>query len=50
MKIESVESTTLLITEIENFDPVTVHLENYAPGKGGITIECFGEAWSRTSL
>ncbi|EGR4068035.1 hypothetical protein DDN14_01855 [Vibrio cholerae] len=46
MKIESVESTTLLITEIENFDPVTVHLENYAPGKGGITIECFGEAWS----
>lgn len=46
MQIESVESTTLLITQIEEFDPVTVHLENYAPGKGGITIECYGKAWS----
>ncbi|TSJ84602.1 hypothetical protein [Chitinimonas sp. BJB300] len=27
-------------------DPITVYIENYKPGQGKITIECFGDAWS----
>lgn len=27
-------------------DPITVLVEDFAPGKGQITITCFGEAWT----
>lgn len=30
----------------DDLDPITVYLENYEPGKGKITIECWGKAWS----
>ncbi|GIU22107.1 hypothetical protein [Shewanella sp. MBTL60-007] len=46
MKIEQSSVTKLTLTEIEGLDPVTVILENYAPGKGKIIIECYGESWS----
>ncbi|CAM2804365.1 hypothetical protein [Vibrio diazotrophicus] len=46
MKIETLETVTLTMSNVDGMDPITVHLENYAPGKGGITIECYGEVWS----
>lgn len=46
MKIETKQITTLLITDVAALDPVTVFLENYAPGRGKITIECYGESWT----
>lgn len=39
-----VESFTL--TEMEGLDPISVYITNYAPGKGKITIDCFGNAWT----
>jgi hypothetical protein len=43
-----IESTvrTLKISELENLDPISVYLENFEPGKGKITIECYGKSWS----
>ncbi|AQS40227.1 hypothetical protein Sps_05158 [Shewanella psychrophila] len=46
MKIEQSTVTKIKLTEIKDLDPVTVILENYAPGKGKIIIECYGESWS----
>lgn len=46
MKIESKKVDTLRITEVKGLDPITVMLENFEPGKGKITIECFGESWT----
>ncbi len=46
MKIELKKVDTLRITEVRGLDPITVMLENFEPGKGKITIECFGESWS----
>lgn len=46
MNIERKKVETLRITDIEGLDPVTVMLENFEPGKGKITIECYGESWS----
>lgn len=46
------EVTTLRLTgideggEIGRLDPITVSLENYKPGQGKITIECFGKSWT----
>lgn len=34
------------ITEPRTIDPVTVYLEDLGPGRGKITIECFGQSWS----
>lgn len=46
MKIEKTAVTKLLLTELENLDPITVVIENYAHGKGKIIIECYGQSWS----
>lgn len=27
-------------------DPITVYFEDYAPGRGRITVACFGDAWT----
>ena len=37
---------TDLINSEYKLDPVTVFLEDYEPGKGKITIECYGKSWS----
>lgn len=36
----------LVITQIPKVDPVTVFIENFGHGRGKLTIESFGEAWS----
>jgi len=42
-----VESTVLKleITDLPRLDPIRVYLEDYAPGKGRITISCYDAAW-----
>ncbi len=50
MKIETTQVTKLLISDLmaepQKLDPVTVILEDHAPGKGRIIIECYGKSWS----
>ena len=46
--MEIVQSTVkkLTLTSLEALDPVTIFIEDYEPGKGKITFECFGKSWS----
>ncbi|HBN7019261.1 TPA: hypothetical protein PJF92_000140 [Escherichia coli] len=44
MKIEKMDVLAFTISEVERLDPVRVMIENYEPGKGRITITCFGKA------
>lgn len=46
MKIETMDVLAFTITDVERLDPVRVMIENYEPGKGRITITCFGKAWT----
>lgn len=46
MNIETKQITTLRITDVAGLYPVTVYLENYQPGMGKITIECWGKSWT----
>ena len=46
MKIETSTVTKLLISELDALDPVTVFLEDFEPGKGKITISCYGKSWT----
>lgn len=46
MKVEKSDVLALTITDVERLDPVRVMIENYEPGKGRITITCFGKAWT----
>lgn len=46
MQIEKMDVMSFTITEVERLDPVRVMIENYEPGKGRITITCFGKAWT----
>ena len=32
--------------KVEDLDPVDVMFEDHSPGRGWVTIRCFGEAWS----
>ena len=34
------------ITELERLDPITVYIEDLSPGRGKITVECYGRTWS----
>jgi hypothetical protein len=34
------------ILESHRLDPISVFLEDFEPGKGKITIECYGKSWS----
>lgn len=40
------QTTKLNITDIDRLDPITVFVEDIAPGKGIVTITCYGEAWT----
>lgn len=42
------EATTdaLRIPEQPGLDPITCYFEDYAPGRGRITIACYGDAWT----
>lgn len=46
MKVEKSDILALTISEVERLDPVRVMIENYEPGKGRITITCYGKAWT----
>lgn len=42
--VEKINVLAFIITGAERLDPVRVMIENYEPGKGRITITCFGKA------
>ena len=46
MKVERKQVEQVTITGAERLDTVHATLEDISPGKGRITIECYGEAWS----
>lgn len=46
MKIEKSTVTKLTITGADRLDQITVILEDIAPRRGKIIIECYGESWS----
>lgn len=46
MKIETSQLKQLILSGLENLDPVKVLTENFEPGRGTITISCFGKAWT----
>ncbi|EAR9329270.1 TPA: hypothetical protein R4G38_003222 [Salmonella enterica subsp. enterica serovar Kentucky] len=46
MKVEKIDVLSFVLTDLERLDPVRVMIENYEPGKGRITITCFGKAWT----
>lgn len=46
MKVEKSDVLAFTISDVEHLDPVRVMIENYEPGKGRITITCFGKAWT----
>ena len=46
MKIETTEVKRLTIKEVPDLDPISVILEDLGPGRGKITVECYGQAWS----
>lgn len=37
---------SITITGAERLDPIRVMIENYEPGKGRITVTCYGNAWT----
>jgi hypothetical protein len=46
MKIISELVQKLIITDVENFDPICVYLEDQGIGKGKIIITCHDKCWS----
>lgn len=44
--VEKVDVLAFIITGIERLDPVRVMIENIEPGRGLVTITCFGESWN----
>ncbi|HDS5426271.1 TPA: hypothetical protein QH000_004307 [Klebsiella pneumoniae] len=46
MKVERMDVMAFTITDVDRLDPIRVMIENYEPGKGRITITCFGKAWT----
>jgi len=46
MKIKETLVRKLVLTELDDLDPITMILEDYGPGRGKLTVECFGDAWS----
>jgi len=43
---ESKDVKTLLLTNIDGLDPITVFLEDFGNSCGRITFVCWGKAWS----
>jgi len=46
VKIERPLSEMLVITGAPNLDSIGVVFRDVGPGQGGLTIECYGKAWS----
>ena len=46
MKIESTQITKLTLSGLDNLDPISVIAEDIANGRGKISFECYGKAFS----
>ncbi|CRG49005.1 hypothetical protein [Yersinia wautersii] len=46
MEIEISQSMKMRLSGLERLDPVEVLVDDYEPGKGKITITCYGKAWT----
>nr|WP_294104731.1 hypothetical protein [Providencia sp.] len=47
MKVEQSQVTKLVISEVQNHDPIHVYLEDYGDNRRGrVTISEFGKSWS----
>ena len=46
MKVNFSKARKMTIQDVPGLDPITVFLEDFAPGQGQITIVCWGEAWT----
>jgi hypothetical protein len=46
LKTGTLSVNAFCITEHANLDRITVYYRDFEPGKGQITIVCYGEAWT----
>jgi len=46
MNIQKSEVTKIIITGVENLDPVAVYLEDHGNASGKIIITCYGASWT----
>ena len=46
MQITEQLTRTIVLSELDRLDPVTIHLQNFEPGKGRITIGCYDKSWT----
>lgn len=46
MNVTVSSSTTYKLNGLSGLDPITVYANTEAPGRGSITIACYGQAWS----
>lgn len=46
MNIAPVSVSAVKISDISGLDPINVYWEDFSPGKGQITITCYGSAWT----
>ncbi|MCF5327420.1 hypothetical protein GIW15_25995, partial [Pseudomonas lurida] len=46
LQVERSTVTKLVITGAPNLEPITVFLEDLAPCKGKITVNCWGKSWT----
>jgi len=44
--VNSVNVRAFEIVDLADLDPITVFLQDLGPGRGRITVECYGSAWS----
>ena len=46
MTVTPVNVRAFEVTGAEALDPITVFLQDFGPGRGRITVECYGSAWT----
>lgn len=46
MKVTTSQITKYVLSDLDKLDPVTMILEDFGPGKGKLTIDCYGKAWT----
>jgi hypothetical protein len=46
MEVEVSTVQKIVLSKLDKLDPVTITLDDQGPGKGGITIACYGKSWT----
>jgi hypothetical protein len=46
VKIESLNTSAIAIYDVPGLDAISVFWVNYQPGRGSVTIACWGQAWT----